>query len=88
MNIVEATKQALKEDKAITSYKSSFEMMSLIPKGPCDVWFLIDSEGKLVTISDGQPAYWNPKASDFVSEDWKVVEYDKSVLKNAIKGVS
>lgn len=88
MNIIEATKQALTEDMAITSYNGSFETMSFIPKGPCDAWLLIDSEGKLVTISDGQPAYWDPKASDFVSEDWKVVEYDKSVLKNAIKGVS
>lgn len=88
MNIVEATKLAVKEDKAISSYKGSFLTVSIVPNGPLGLWMIIDSDNEVAVSPKGWPARWEPKTSDFLNEDWQVVDYDKNAIKNAIEGVS
>lgn len=88
MNIIEVTKKALKEDKAISSYKANFNTVYFVPKGAGSLWLIVDSENHVAMSEYGWPAFWNPKATDFLNEDWQIVDYDKTAIKNAIDGVS
>lgn len=85
MNIVEATKKALKEDKAIADVKEGFAPILFIPKGLGKRFLIIDGVFGLAMIRENQPALWDPKATDIISENWQVVDYDKVAVKNATK---
>ncbi|WP_273713115.1 Thoeris anti-defense Tad2 family protein [Leuconostoc mesenteroides] len=68
MNIVEATKNALKSGRGITRHK--------IKQDGYDVWFLPTktSLGYLIIISDREIySLWQPSAEDITADDWFVI---------------
>ncbi|QSB51254.1 Thoeris anti-defense Tad2 family protein [Leuconostoc falkenbergense] len=68
MNIVEATKNALKSGRGITRHK--------IKQDDYNVWFLPTktSLGYLIIISDREIyALWQPSAEDITADDWFVI---------------
>lgn len=86
MNIIEATKKASKEDKGISSHKANSETITFVPhESVINTFLIIDSENHVAISSYGWPASWNPKTTDLLLEDWKVVDYDKKTVENATK---
>lgn len=83
MNIQEATKKAVSENKAITQQQNP--TILFIPQ-LIHGW-LISLNGEEVAMVNNDPAMWNPTYKDFLSNDWMVVDYDEIKIKNAIKGV-
>ncbi|GDZ83076.1 hypothetical protein LCIT_03180 [Leuconostoc citreum] len=81
MNIIGATKKALKEGKAISSYKANYNTVLFVPQNLDSTWLIIDTEGVVAMSQYGWPASWNPKPSDFLNDDWQVVEYNKTAIK-------
>ena len=66
MNIIEATKKAVDENKAI--YRKSLPHIKFVPTNSKNAAFILFSD-------DDSPAgrMWNPMAKDILSNDWEVL---------------
>ncbi|CDI46390.1 Thoeris anti-defense Tad2 family protein [Lactococcus lactis] len=67
MNIIEATKKAVDENKAI--YRKSLPHIKFIPTNSKNAAFILFSD------DNDSPAgrIWNPMAKDILSNDWEVL---------------
>ncbi|MFM2692318.1 Thoeris anti-defense Tad2 family protein [Lactococcus lactis] len=67
MNIIEATKKAVDENKAI--YRKSLPHIKFIPTNSKNAAFILFSD------DNDSPAgrMWNPMAKDILSNDWEVL---------------
>ena len=67
MNIIEATKKAVDENKAI--YRKSFPRIKFVPTNSKDAAFILFSDDN--DRSAGR--MWNPFANDILADDWEIV---------------
>ena len=67
MNIIEATKKAVDENKAI--YRKSLPHIKFVPTNSKNAAFILFSD------DNDRPAgrMWNPMAKDILSNDWEVL---------------
>ncbi len=67
MNIIEATKKAVDENKAI--YRKSLPHIKFVPTNSKNAAFILFSD------DNDRPAgrMWNPMAKDILSNDWQVL---------------
>jgi len=67
MNIIEATKKAVDENKAI--YRKSLPHIKFVPTNSKNAAFILFSD------DNDSPAgrMWNPMAKDILSDDWEVL---------------
>jgi hypothetical protein len=69
MNIIEATKEALKENKAITNPDLKETDLALVPTNSMPLGYVfVSSESKKTARR-----YWNPQADDLLREDWELL---------------
>ena len=66
MNIIEATKKAVDENKAI--YRKSLPHIKFVPTNSKNVAFIVFSDN-----DDRAGGMWNPMAKDILSDDWEVL---------------
>lgn len=66
MNIIEATKKAVDENKAI--YRKAFPSIKFVPTNSKCAAFILLSDG------EDSPAgkMWNPFADDILADDWEL----------------
>lgn len=81
MNIQEATKKAVAENKAIINLRDT--TISFVPYAPNGCWWIVSNNDEVVKVSS-KPALWNPTYHDFLSDDWAVGS-QKIVLEKNIK---
>lgn len=65
MNIIEATKKALEENKLIT--RESNHMMTYIPTNSSVCYVVVPIDSKMPSTRR-----WNPNVDDILADDWKV----------------
>ncbi|MEQ7258867.1 hypothetical protein ABQD63_04040 [Lactococcus garvieae] len=80
MNIIEATKKALEENKAITNSEASEVGIVFIPTNSEPLGILVLGTEPYLEKEDGAykekrstpQRYWNPMASDLLRDDWEL----------------
>ena len=80
MNIIEATKKALEENKAITTPEDKDHGMVFIPTNSMPLGIVIVPTKTGIEKSGGTykekwptaSKFWNPKAEDLLRDDWEL----------------
>ncbi|MGY0180618.1 Thoeris anti-defense Tad2 family protein [Lactococcus garvieae] len=66
MNIIEATKKATEDNKAI--YRKSQTDIQFIPTNSGPLAFVV-----ITSDTDKIGKFWNPNAEDILAEDWEII---------------
>lgn len=66
MNIIEATKKAIEDNKAI--YRKSQVDIQFIPTNSGPLACIV-----IVSNTDKVGKFWNPNAKDILAEDWEII---------------
>lgn len=80
MNIIEATKKALKENKAITTAEDKEHGIVLVPTKSMPLGIVIVPTEPFIEKTEGiykekwssASKFWNPRAEDLLREDWEL----------------
>lgn len=81
MNIIEATKKALQENKAISNPDDLEGGLAFLPTNSECFGILLVTTEKILLKEDGkykevwrEPGrFWNPRANDLLREDWELL---------------
>lgn len=73
MNIIEATKKAMKENMAITNAESKENGIVFIPTNSKFIGFMVLIDNSNDTKKKLAPSrYWQPTAADLLRKDWEL----------------
>lgn len=80
MNISEATKRAIELQGGIIQTNTEFIPVLLIPEWVGGTW-IMSVDNTILTNNNDEPAIWNPKADELISENWEPIVFDRNILK-------
>lgn len=80
MNISEATKRAIELQGGIIQTNTEFIPVLLIPEGVGGTW-IMSVDNTILTNNNDEPAIWNPKADELISEKWEPIVFNRNILK-------